>query len=371
MSGQWVDFRELRQKLHFSQLLDHFHVELKVKGDKATGLCPLPGHPRHEGKRSPSFSAHLGRGIFNCFGCGAHGNCIDFAALMSGVDPKNSAAFRKVALELQERFLGNGDRYDHQRGEPARSPPTSSKSQGTPPNGEAQEKPDEGQARPVIANAPLDFSLKMLDVEHPYLKQRGLTLKTISHFGVGYCSRGLMQGRIAIPLHDATGNLVGYAGRLVDDSQISEDNPKYRFPGERERDGKLFAFRKKLLLYNAHRITAPVTDLVIVEGFASVWHLWALGCCNVAALMGSSCSAEQVELICNLVTEDAHVWAFADGDDAGVRCAHSLLAQTAPRRFVRWVRLEDGRQPTDCDLDELARRLPPALIAGKEVAHAA
>src|SRR5258708_479350 len=44
MSSQWVDFRELRAKLNFSEVLKHYHVELKVKGDQATGFCPLPGH---------------------------------------------------------------------------------------------------------------------------------------------------------------------------------------------------------------------------------------------------------------------------------------------------------------------------------------
>ena len=73
----WVDFKELRSKLRFGELLQHYDVTLKVKGRKATGFCPLPCH---EGKRrSPSFSADLERGIFQCFGCSAKGNLLDFA----------------------------------------------------------------------------------------------------------------------------------------------------------------------------------------------------------------------------------------------------------------------------------------------------
>jgi hypothetical protein len=49
--------------------------------------------------------------------------------------------------------------------------------------GEAQQKPSEGSARPVVVvNAPLDFTLKALDAEHPYLKARGLTSDSIAHF---------------------------------------------------------------------------------------------------------------------------------------------------------------------------------------------
>jgi len=148
---------------------------------------------------------------------------------MSGVDPDDTAALRRVALELQDRFVTNGNGRTPEVRQPDTTP-SEQKRELDEKEGEAQQKPDEVEARPVIVNAPLDFTLKMLDVQHPYLKQRGLTPETISHFGLGYCSRGLMQGRIAIPLHDAVGQLIGYAGRLVEDNKITADNPKYRLP---------------------------------------------------------------------------------------------------------------------------------------------
>jgi hypothetical protein len=69
------------------------------------------------------------------------------------------------------------------------------------------------------------------------------------------------------------GALVGYAGRVVDDAAITEDNPRYRFPGARERDGKVFEFRKTLFLYNGFQLKAPIDDLIVVEGFTGVWWL--------------------------------------------------------------------------------------------------
>src|ERR1039458_7636107 len=102
---------------------------------------------------------------------------------------------------------------------------------------------------------------------------RGFTPETNERFDLGFCSRGMLKDRVAIPLQDAAGRLIGYAGRVVDDSTITEDNPRYRFPGERNRDGKIFEFRKTLFLYNGYRIKAPVDDLVVVEGFTGVWCL--------------------------------------------------------------------------------------------------
>jgi DNA primase len=200
---------------------------------------------------------------------------------------------------------------------------------------------------PFLVNQPLDFELKDLDREHPYLPSRGFTPETIARFGIGFCRRGLLKGRVVIPLHDHEGKLVGYSGRVVDDAQISEDNPRYRFPGKRERDGKVFEFRKSLFLYNGFRFKAPLDDLLVVEGFPSVWWLIQNGLPNVVATMGADCSERQAELIVALVKPVGHVWIAPDGDKAGERQAQSLLTKIAPMRSVRWLKLEADKQPTD------------------------
>ena len=46
------------------------------------------------------------------------------------------------------------------------------------------------------------------------------------------------------------------------------------------------------------------------------------------------------------------------GDEAGHRCAASVLTEITPHRWARWVKLDPGRQPTDCRAEELAALLP-------------
>jgi DNA primase len=210
----------------------------------------------------------------------------------------------------------------------------------------------------VVVNAPLDFTLKHLDPKHAYLSSRGFTPETIEHFGLGYCNKGMMAERTAIPLHDAAGKLIGYAGRLVDDAKVSDENPKYRFPGTRERDGIAYEFHKSEFLYNGHGIDKPVPDLIVVEGFASVWWLWQHGYPNVVALMGNSISVKQAELLRDLLGCDGRLWILSDGDNAGEHCAKALFLNLAPHHFVRWLRLDDG-QPTDLSSEELDALLPP------------
>jgi DNA primase len=325
----WIDFKALRARLDFEQVLRHYGVEVKRKGDQHHGYCPLPNH---QGVRnSPSFSAHLNKGIFQCFGCGAKGNVLEFAVLMERHDPSDTIALRTVALDLQKRFCPElGD-----------APQNSQKAEVKKPE---ELKPKKGVA---IVNAPLDFELKGLNAKHPYLLGRGFTSETIEHFGLGFCSRGLLKDRVAIPLHNHAGRLVGYAGRVVDDDQINEDNPRYKFPGMRVHNGKLFEFRKTRFLYNGFRIENPVDDLIAVEAFTSVWWLHQNSLSNVVATMGADCSERQADLIVSLVKPSGRVWIISDGDKAGERHGYSLLTFISPHRFVRWLKLEEGKQPTD------------------------
>jgi DNA primase len=337
MKTNWIDFKVLRAKLDFEQVLRHYGVEVKRKGKQHQGFCPLPDH--NGKKNSPSFSAQLEKGIFQCFGCGAKGNVLEFAALMEKTDPKDGAALHKVAAELQKRFCPEIGAVASAEAKKAVA--------------KKPEKTEPESNLPIVINPPLGFELKDLDAEHPYLLSRGFTPETIEHFGLGFCSRGLLKDRVAIPLHDTVGALVGYAGRVVDDAVISEENPRYRFPGARERDGKHIEFRKTLFLYNGFRLKAPVDDLIVVEGFTSVWWLHQNGLPNVVATMGADCSEKQAELIVSLVKPNGRVWIAPDGDEAGERHAQTLLSLISPHRFVRWVKMEEGKQPTDLAAEQL------------------
>jgi DNA primase len=135
----------------------------------------------------------------------------------------------------------------------------------------------------VVVNAPLDFELQRLEYDHPYLRERGFTEETVRAFGLGYCQRGLMKGRIAIPLHDKEGALIG---RIVDEEAIGKDTPRYLFPGSRERNGARHVFRKSAFLYNGFRV-GNRSELVVVESFTAVWWLTQAGITKVVALMGA------------------------------------------------------------------------------------
>lgn len=326
----WINFKELRAKLKFEDVLRHYGVEIKRKGAQHNGACPLPGHGGTRDK--PVFSANLERGIFQCFGCRASGNLLEFAGLMEGANLSSGLELRKVAVKLRDKLVAR---------------------ETESPKPVQTEIPVEPKKQSVLVNAPLDFELKGLDPAHSYLARRGFTTETMAYFGVGYCSRGLLADRVAIPLHDPAGKLIGYAGRAVNETEVTIDNPRYVFPEERERQGVVLKFDKGLFLYNGHRIAVPCADLAIVEGFPSVWWLHQHGIRSAVATMGTTCSQEQIEQILKLVPPTGQVWLMPDGNAPGERLAQALLGGIAPHRFVRWIQLGKDRQPTDLSGVEL------------------
>jgi DNA primase len=336
----WINFKELRKRLRFADVLRHYKIETKLKGDRAMALCSLPGHShRTDGKpRTASLSINLTRNIFRCFGCNQSGNALEFACRMEGFDPSNTDEFRQAALKIAEVFKIDASG--------------------------SVEKPKQSQPAPAatsrtVVNAPLDFELQNLDPNHPYLLNRGFTPETIEHFGLGFCAKGLMKDRIVIPLRDDKAALVGYAGRVVDDTLITDANPRYRFPSGRERQGIFYDFQKSRFLYNGFALACQrkLRQIYVVESFTACWWLHQCGISNVVALMGASCSSHQAKLLIELLVPHGLVTILTDGDEAGERCAVSVFMEVAPYRRVRWAKLETGKQPTDFTADELGTML--------------
>ncbi len=173
-----------------------------------------------------------------------------------------------------------------------------------------------------------------LKPDHPHLLQeRGLKIETVERFGIGYCSRGILRGMIAIPIHDEEGQLVAYAGRRLKAIEIREQG-KYKFPK---------GFKKELVLYNLHRAAEHQKEhgLILVEGFFSVAKLFEAGLPNVVASMGCELSDQQARLL----AEAKEVIILFDGNDAGYAGAAKAKAKLSPLVPVRVVKLETGTEP--------------------------
>lgn len=286
--SEWIDFKQFRETLRFEDVLALYGVPLRRKGNQHLGPCPLPGHTARTGP--PTFSVNLEKGCFQCFGCRTKGNTLEFAVLMEGKDPRQGRDIRAVALSLRERLESPDGAPEPAVATVAK--PTESKNP-TPKS-------------VTVINAPLDFELKGLDHEHPYLRNLGFHPETIRHFGLGVAPRGLLKGMLAVPLHTPKGQLIGYAGHPVDGSADILKSPRFRFPEPREHKGIRYELRPERLLYNVYRIQAPVTDLVVVRNMATVWWMHQ---CGVAAIVawGGDCK-DLPSLLAQAIAPRAKIW---------------------------------------------------------------
>lgn len=96
MKTEWVNFKEIKEKVGMKDVLDHYGLlkGLKRGKDKLIG-CPLCSKNHHSKK---SFWVNTTENIWQCFACSESGNVLDFVSTMEGV------SIKLAALLLQKWF---------------------------------------------------------------------------------------------------------------------------------------------------------------------------------------------------------------------------------------------------------------------------
>ncbi len=318
MPQQRVDFKAVKEAADFAVVLARTGVQAKQEGAELVAHCPF-----HDDKR-PSLRVNPKKGLFHCFGCGQGGNALDFVAR------KERLTIKQAAERLAEwSGLNTSD------GRRTASPATPKES--TTPRRQ-EESSTEG------SNKPLSFRLKL--TSHPYLEARRLKPETIAEFGLGYCRRGMMSGRVCIPIANERGELVAYAGRYAADP-VPQGESKYLLPP---------GFRKGDVLFNLDRVRGN-EHLTVIEGFFDALRLHELGIPAVA-LMGTSMSDRQQELFA--LSGAKRLSLFLDGDEPGREAARELLPRLAGGFFVRDVYFGPNTQPDTVPEADLRRLVKEA-----------
>ena len=334
--SSFIDFKAVKSAISMEHVLQHYDLldQFKRNGDSLSGPCPI-----HKGSNPTQFRVSVSKNIWNCFSdCKGGGNSLDFIAKMEGV------TIHAAALKAIDWFGLDPEtvRIDSKEtGKPAnQSPPSETRSE------------KKAVLKPVVAvvdkdapNKPLGFRLEKLDRTHPYLAARGLTAETIAEFGLGYCAKGMMAGRIAIPIHNVEGKIVAYAGRIS--GEPSGDLAKYKLPP---------GFRKSLELFNLDRaIKEPAEKpLVVVEGFFDCMKLYQCGYRKVVALMGSTLSTAQEALIRTHTDGRSQVVVMLDEDEAGRAGRDDIVVRLAKFLFVRIHPFpKEGMEPDQLSTEEV------------------
>jgi len=318
-----ADFRSIKQRIGIDHVLGRYGVKLRPGGPHTLhGPCPLPTHTSRQSRES--FSVNLARQVWSCHSASCiaarhghlGGHVIDLVAILE------RCSLREAGIRLQAWFGLSG-----------------------PTSHPAPLRPVAVESSAAQPNRPLGFALQGIDTRHPYLTQRGISPATAQLFGVGmYHGAGFLAGRCVIPIRDENSLLVAYVGRAV-----NGEEPKYRFPA---------GFRKSRVLFNFDRaMQTGGNKVILVEGFFDALKVHQAGHPAVVALMGSSFSQRQSEL---LLSRFASVTLMLDGDEPGRRAAEYIVQLLTPKVPVNKVELPNRSQPDQLSSSEIDVLVGPA-----------
>ncbi len=341
----WVSFDEIKRLVPLRAVLDRYGIPLRQTGPNVLrGKCPLPSHGSKES--TESFTATLNKGTGGAWACQSQscikargrvgGNVLDFVASME------NCTVRDAAIKLQTWFLVPTAGVNRTPPLYERVPEKTAAAEPTPEPKVVSEKID--RAGDGESNKPLAFALQNIDPTHPYLTARGITEETARTFGVGFFpGKGTMAGRVVIPIRNAQGELVAYAGRAIDRSE-----PRYKFPA---------GFHKSLELFNLHHVKDTLA-VVVVEGFFDCMKVSQAGYPCVA-LMGCTMSKSQEKL---LAEHFGQVVLMLDGDEAGRGAMEEISDRLQCVIYqVKTLDLYENKQPDQLTAKELQSILRPIM----------
>ena len=336
---------ELRSRIRISEVVGR-KLKLIRRGREFLALCPFHNDSK------PSLSVVDEKNFYHCFACGAHGDIIKFTMETEGLN-----------------FIESVDKLADLAGleVPKQDPIERAK--------EARRR----TLREVLEEVTIYFEEFLRKAPSKagldYLKERGLSDKTIKSFRLGLApadsktfridmqGRGIQEnlleetglikksagssstydyfrGRLIFPISDRRGQIIGFGGRTLNNQE-----PKYLNSPETS------LFQKGRILYQGRmtREVAHKTDqVIVVEGYMDVISLAEAGIGNAVAPLGTALTEDQIRELWKFSTEPTICF---DGDSAGIRAAaraaDRLLPILEPGLSARFASLPVGEDPDD------------------------
>ncbi|NLK43279.1 MAG: DNA primase [Tissierellia bacterium] len=316
------------------------YIPLKKSGSNYVGLCPF------HNEKTPSFTVSDTKEFFHCFGCGEGGDVIAFIMKRENLSFPEAVKFLadKAGIIIEER---------------------------KPKDNKYLEEKNRGYEINKVAARFFYDNLTKNKVALEYLYKRKISSKVIRQFGLGYAldnwsalfnylkSKGykeeeiskvglirkkstndvyydIFRNRIIFPIIDVRGRVIGFGGRVLDNSM-----PKYLNSQE------TYIFSKGNNLYGLN-LLSKLSDrkrIIIVEGYMDVISLFNHGINYAVASLGTALTEQQGKL---LKRYGQNIYICYDTDEAGIKA--TLKAIEVLRKLdvePKIVILDDYKDPDD------------------------
>lgn len=330
--------QEIKARSDIADVISSY-VNLKKAGRNLIGLCPF------HNEKTPSFNVSRENGFFHCFGCGVGGDVITFIRRIENLDYVDAVKFlaQRAGLSMPEDNRDDGL--------------SSLKTRIYEANREAARFYHRQLYAPTGQNA------------LEYLRKRGLTEKTIIHFGLGYSPPSRFElvnylkgkgfssteliaanlanesrkgypfdrfsDRVMFPIMDLRGNVIAFGGRIMSDIK-----PKYLNTS----DTPVFNKSRNLFALQFAKNKAN-GQLIIVEGYMDVIALHQAGFENAIATLGTALTQEQA-IIIKRYCDDIII--CYDADDAGQKATARAISILRPTGLnIKVLTVPDGKDPDE------------------------
>ena len=306
--------QELKLKTDIVDLVSSY-VTLKKRGNTYVGLCPF------HNEKTPSFTVYENTQSFYCFGCGAAGDCVGFTRKIDNLDYIDAvkSLAQRAGMQMPE------DGYDDSLSKKRRT------------------------ILEINRETARFYHSYMMSEEGKvglqYFLERGLSLKTIKHFGLGYAPNSwdslikhlkslgynlsdmlaagvvrkgekgyydYFRNRVMTPIIDVRGNIIAFGGRVLDDSK-----PKYINTSD------TLVYKKTNEVFGLNFAKNSGKDSIILcEGYMDVIAMHQAGFDNAVAGCGTALTNEQVRLITRYAKNISLVY---DNDEAGQKALSKAI----------------------------------------------
>ncbi|WP_305416835.1 DNA primase [Photobacterium leiognathi] len=325
-------------------------VKLKKQGKNFGACCPF------HNEKTPSFSVSQEKQFYHCFGCGVHGNVLDFVMEFDRLDFVD--AIEELASQLGLEVPRENDGNTTHRGPKAADKRNYYELMGQ-----------------VSQFYQSQLRTKEGEIAVDYLKGRGLSGEIVKKFSIGFIpdqwdmirsrfgrdnesqkalvNTGMLiendngrrydrfRGRVMFPIHDRRGRVIGFGGRVIGDG-----TPKYLNSPETD------IFHKGRELYGLYEVLQTHREpekIMVVEGYMDVVALAQFGVDYAVASLGTSTTGDHIQ---SLFRQTSTVVCCYDGDRAGRDAAWRAMEQALPYltdgRQLKFMFLPDGEDPDSC-----------------------
>ena len=314
------------------------YVNLKRSGANLFGLCPF------HGEKTPSFSVAPDKGIYYCFGCHKGGGVINFQMEIEGLSYGDAvrALAKRAGMEVpedpqfqsrykqQERLWAlskEAARYFHSK---LYAP------EGAEGLSYAQKR---GMPKSTLTKFGIGFAPNSWNGLVDAMKAKGYTDQELKDAGLVSEKNGRIydrfRNRLMFPIIDVRGNVIGFGGRVMDDS-----TPKYLNSPETI----IFNKRKNLFALNLAK-KSKLGYLILVEGYMDAVALHQYGFDCAVASLGTSLTQEHAVLLSRYTEQVVLIY---DGDEAGQNATRRAIPMLEAAGIqVKVLRMHDAKDPDE------------------------